>query len=125
MDRSFPRKEKLKSQKLIEAVFTEGSSVSKYPLKLVYRRAEFQEDTKVQIAVTVPKRRFKKAVDRNRIKRLLREAWRLGKWQWIPELQKPYAMVFIYTGSDIPDFITMEKTIGKLMKKFLDKNVNS
>ena len=125
MDRSFPRKEKLKSLKLIETVFAEGSSVSKYPLRLVYCPAELPEDTPVQIAVSVPKRRFKKAVDRNRVKRLMREAWRLGKHQWIPGIQQPFAMVFIYTGNDLPDFRKMEKTMSQLMVKFLEKSPTS
>ncbi|THD69298.1 ribonuclease P protein component [Robertkochia marina] len=124
MDRSFPRKEKLKSRKLIEAVFTEGSSVSAYPLKLVYLPAELPEEVPVQAAVSVPKRRFKRAVDRNRIKRLMRESWRLQKWEWLPQLQKSYAFVFIYTGRDLPEQQQLNKKMAQLFQKFLKNNVN-
>lgn len=124
MDQSFPRKEKLKSRKLIETVFTEGSSVSKYPLKLVYLSSELPEETPVQVAVTVPKRRFRKAVHRNRIKRLMREAWRLHKAQWLPEIQQPYALVFIFTGKDLPELKDLHKAMDRVMNKFLEK-INS
>ena len=124
MDRSFPRKEKLKSRKLIESVFTEGSAVSKYPLKLVYLPATLPEEVQVQVAVSVPKRRFRKAVDRNRIKRLMRESWRLHKYQWIPELNTPYAFVFIFTGKELPDQREISKKMNQLMEKFLKDNVN-
>lgn len=124
MDRSFPRKEKLKSRKLIETVFSEGAAVSKYPLKLVYLSATLPEEVPVQVAVSVPKRRFKKAVDRNRIKRLMRESWRLQKSQWIPELKSPYAFMFIYTGKELPEQQELSKKMQQLMQKFFKNNVN-
>lgn len=125
MDRSFPRKEKLKSRKLIESVFTEGSSVSKYPLKLLYLSAPLPEEVPVQVAVSVPKRRFRKAVERNRIKRLMRESWRLQKSQWLPELNTPYAFMFIYTGRDLPQQKELSQKMQLLMEKFLKNIVNN
>ena len=124
MDRSFPRKEKLKSTKLIESVFAQGTSVSKYPLKLVYCQAELPEDVRIQVGVSVPKRRFKKAVDRNRIKRLMRECWRLQKSAWSAETGNTYAFMFIYTGKDLPEFYELQKKMNGLREKFL-KNVNN
>jgi len=74
MNASYPKKEKLKSEKLISKLFLEGKSVSAYPLRMVYLKTTFDEAVKIKAGVSVSKRNFKKAVDRNRIKRLLREA---------------------------------------------------
>ena len=79
MSFSYPKKEKLKSQKRIEQLFSEGKSVNAYPLRMVYLKSDFNGNTTFKTGVTVSKRNFKKAVDRNRIKRLLREAYRLNK----------------------------------------------
>jgi len=68
---TYKKKEKLKSKKLIDQMFTEGQSVSAYPLRLIYLPTVFNDDIIVKTGVSVSKRNFKTAVDRNRIKRLL------------------------------------------------------
>ena len=73
----FPKEEKLKSRKLIEQIFAEGESRKKFPVKVVFIP---QETLKThQAAFSVPKRNFKLAATRNRIKRQMREAYRLQK----------------------------------------------
>lgn len=72
MDQSFKKIEKLKSQKLIEKLFSEGKSIAVYPLRLVYLKTSFEDPVKLKVGVSVSKRNFKKAVDRNRMKRLMR-----------------------------------------------------
>ena len=74
----FGRKEKLKSRKQIDELFLQGKSFSVYPLRVTYRF--ISSDTPgVQVGVTAGKKYFKRAVDRNRMKRLMREAYRLQK----------------------------------------------
>ncbi|TRZ46075.1 ribonuclease P protein component [Robertkochia solimangrovi] len=120
-DQTYPKTEKLKSRKLIDKLFSEGRSVSKFPLRLVYLQTELPEDTIVQVAVSVSKRNFKKAVDRNRIKRLIREAYRLNKDKIKPHLETPHAFMFLYTSKEITDFHTLEKSMKKLLKKFREE----
>src|SRR5690606_22797843 len=78
MSNSYGKEEKLKSKTVIDSLFSEGKSVAKYPLRFVYRKVEGQQQIKV--GVSVSKKYFKKATDRNYFKRLLREAYRTQKW---------------------------------------------
>ena len=71
MNYSYPKEEKLKSKITIGLLFSEGKSVSKYPLRLVYYTGALAEDQKIKMGVSVSKKHFKKSVDRNRFKRIL------------------------------------------------------
>ncbi|MDG3582974.1 MULTISPECIES: ribonuclease P protein component [Galbibacter] len=119
MDRSFSKEERLKNKILIGTLFSEGSSVSKYPLRLIYMRAQETEGAKLKAAVSVSKRSFKKAVDRNRIKRLVREAYRLNKHLFIQSTgENPYLFMLLYTGKEIPSFKKLNSILQKLHEKF-------
>ena len=78
MNQKFPKNEKLKSSKTNENLFLNGKKHIQFPLKIIYLETSESENNKV--AFSVPKRNFKKAVERNRIKRLLREIYRLNKY---------------------------------------------
>lgn len=71
MTYNYPKSEKLKSRKAITILFTEGKSVSKFPIRLVFAETEYPQEEKIKMGVSVSKKFFKKAVDRNYIKRLL------------------------------------------------------
>ncbi|WP_339664959.1 ribonuclease P protein component, partial [Maribacter arcticus] len=97
MDVSFGKKEKLKSKKLFTQLFEEGKGVSVYPLKLIYICTE-KKEAPIQTGVTVSKRNFKSAVKRNRIKRLLRESYRLNKALIFNNTDANFAFLFLYLG---------------------------
>jgi len=92
-DFTYLKTEKLKSRKIIELLFSKGKSISKYPLRLVYIKTD-EVDEKLLFGVSVSKRNFKNAVDRNYFKRVLRECYRLNKHLLYDNLDKPYAMMF-------------------------------
>jgi ribonuclease P protein component len=98
MNEKFPSAEKLKSKILIDRLFAEGKSVNKFPLKLIYTPVENPEILTHKTGVSVPKRNFKKAVDRNYFKRLMREAFRKNKYLVDNNLPHKFAFMFIYTG---------------------------
>lgn len=119
MDQSFGNQQRLKNKILIGKLFSHGSSVSKYPLRLVYLKTEDHSDIRIKVAVSVSKRSFKKAVDRNRIKRLIREVYRLNKDIFIKEIGADnYAFILLYTGREIPCFDELQSTFVKLSEKF-------
>ncbi|MCD2258288.1 ribonuclease P protein component [Psychroserpens luteolus] len=122
MSFSYPKKEKLKSKKLIEQLFSEGKSISTYPLRLVYLETTFDEEAiQFKTGVSVSKRHFKNAVDRNRIKRLLREAYRLNKAEYFNNILSSYALMILYIGKDGTDFDSIETKMKELLDAFSKK----
>ena len=119
MDFSYPKNTKLKSKTTIDTLFSEGKSVSKYPLRLVYCKNEISETEKLKIGVSVSKKNFKNAVDRNYFKRVLRETYRLNKHILLDNIQENYAIMFFYQTKDRLTFEEInEKTIA-LFEKFV------
>lgn len=123
MEESFPKKNKLKSRKLITQLFSEGKSVNIYPLKLVYILLPQQQDAILKVGVSVPKRNFKRAVDRNYLKRLLREAFRKNKYLVTSNLKHSYAFMFLYIGKNKENHHTLFTATGTLLKKFVEKEL--
>ena len=117
---TYNKKEKLKSKKLIDQLFTEGKSVSVYPLRLVFLRTNFNENIIAKTGVSVGKKNFKAAVERNRIKRLIREAYRLNKPQYFNNITTQYAFMILYIGKTKPTFNEVESKMNLLFEKFLN-----
>ena len=118
------KKEKLKSKKLIEQLFVEGKAVSNYPLRLIFMELPDEAEGCNKIAVSVSKKKFKLAVDRNRIKRLLREGVRLHKNDYFNNITTHYALMILYIGSDKPTFLQVETSMHLLFEKFRKKVSN-
>lgn len=118
---TFPKKEKLKSKKLIEQLFVKGESISSYPIKLIYLKVELPIDVPIQAGVTVPKKNFKSAVKRNRIKRLLRESYRLNKAGVFNNREGTFAFLFLYLGKEMPTAQQVEAQMKSVLEKFNKK----
>jgi len=123
MNFTYPKNEKLKSKITIDLLFSKGSSVSKYPLRLVYVESDYSipegSDQKIKMGVSVSKRNFKRAVDRNYFKRLLRETYRLNKHLLINKLDKPYAFMFFYQTKDRLSYAEINTKTIQLFEKFV------
>lgn len=124
MDESFGKDEKLKSKKLIDILFQEGKSVKKYPLKLIYLPITNPEIKNFKTGVSVPKKLVKTAVGRNRIKRLMREAFRKNKYLVTSNFTQPYALMFIYISRDEISLEDLNKAMMKVMEKFNESEKN-
>jgi ribonuclease P protein component len=119
MQFSYPKNEKLKSHKTIDRLFSEGKSVSKYPLRLVYvENTDVNTTEKLIMGVSVSKKYFKKAVDRNYFKRVLRECYRLNQNLLKENLGKPYAMMFFYQTKEKLSYQEIEEKTIQLFQKF-------
>ena len=122
---TFRRAERLRSRKTIARMFKEGKSVRAYPLRLVWLPLAADEaETPVQFGVSVPKRNFKSAVARNRLKRRLKEAWRLNKgwlYRQLEGKQKSFAFMVLYTGKEELAYPEIEAALQKLNRAFLSK----
>ena len=114
MKAHFPKQQKLKSRKDIQSLFKEGGSISQYPIKLLWLPCQ-QKQTKAGFAVA--KKNFKSAVTRNKIKRLMREAYRLEQKELGLQEKKGCTLLFIYIGKDVADYKTINKAVrGALLK---------
>ncbi|OWP84725.1 ribonuclease P protein component [Flavobacterium davisii] len=121
MKQNYPNYEKLKSRTLIDYLFTNGKSVSKYPLRLVFAEVAELKNTRtnIQIGVSVSKKYFKKAVDRNYYKRVLREIYRLNKQELKGVIsEKKYIMMLMYQTKERLDFYEINDKIKSLLIKF-------
>ncbi|AXG73640.1 ribonuclease P protein component [Flavobacterium arcticum] len=116
---TYPKQEKLKSRNTIDRMFTEGKSVGKYPLRLVYVPLENADEGMIKMGVSVSKKHFKKAVDRNYFKRILRETYRLNKHLLTDKLSKPTAFMFFYQTKDRLTYEEIHTKTVQLFEKFI------
>jgi ribonuclease P protein component len=116
---TFKKEERLCSKKLIEELFHNGSSFLLYPFRIVWLKHDLPADVPVQVLINVPKRRFKKAVDRNLIKRRIRESYRLNKVEGLYVFLKGHSsqllLAFQYVGKDIADFELVDKKLKQVL----------
>ena len=121
---TFRKEERISSTKEIDFLFENGTSFSSYPLRVLFCVKETSENARFSVLISVPKRKFKRAAHRNRIKRLLRENYRLNKsilWE-IPEEKCPGLSIgFVFIGKDMPDYkqitVAVSKALSAIRKK--------
>jgi len=117
--------ERLTSRKDIESLFAEGQSLTKYPIRLVWRETPLPlpAEMPIQVMFSVSKKKFSRAVDRNRVKRLMRESYRLLKPVLYSSIasQKSYHLGWIYTGNEVHDFETIQKSISAALDRWNKK----
>ena len=118
---TFKKDEKLKSRKAIEQLFSGGKSFSNFPFRVLWNFNE-TSTAPLQTGFAVSSKHFKKAVDRNRVKRLMREAYRLQKnelQEQLKEQQKHLAVFFIYVGNELPEYQFIVNKIGNVLSRLL------
>ena len=122
---TFKRGERLRSRRLIGQLFRQGQSLGQYPLRLIWTTVDDRlSPYPVQFALSVPKKKFPKAVSRNRLRRLIREAYRLNKhllYQALENEKRQLALMVIYTGSGAFPFEEIESAMQQLIRRFLRK----
>lgn len=126
---TFPLKEHLKSKRTIEKLYAEGASVTAYPLRAVFieQAAEEQEPT-AAILISVAKKRFRHAVDRNLVKRRIREAYRTAKHPFIEALEnsgKKMAVAILYIDTKHNSTAFLRRKMEKLLEGIISKNLAS
>lgn len=119
------KQERLHENKRIDGLFASGSSFIAYPLRIVYLRKDREEAVPdVTILVSVSKRKFKRAVKRNRMKRLIREAYRLNKQPFYDICEKynvALDIAFLYLKDELSDFAEIEKAMRKVATSLVEK----
>ncbi|GGG93599.1 ribonuclease P protein component [Polaribacter pacificus] len=125
MKQTLGKKERLKSKTLIGQLYTQGKSVKAFPLRMVYIQTNHSSNFPVQAGFSVPKRNFKKAVDRNRLKRLLRETYRKDKFIVYTELAKPYVFMISFIGKEALPYSEIEIKMKKLLNSFVNDVKNN
>ena len=122
MKATIKKNEILRSKLQIEKVFKKGVVVKKYPLLLKYTAPEMELDAPAKVLISVSKRNFTKAVDRNKIKRLIKEAYRKNKvilYEWLNINEKQLLIALIYTGKTIPDYQEVEKKLILILQTLI------
>ena len=116
----FRKADKLKSRKSIDELFSKGSSFSNFPFKVIWLTEN--KEARLQVAVGVSSRNFKKATERNRIKRLMRESWRLQKEKLqlhLQEKDKQLSLFILYVGKELPEYEVVFEKIGTILNRLI------
>ena len=123
---SFPKKEKLTSKIIIDRLFKDGQSKFKYPFRLLFLSDDAYSEPFPQLVISVSKRNFKRAVDRNRIKRLIREAYRLQKVELLSLFpSKPSYVAILYTAKEEIQLEELKKKLYLIIKMTQSDNNTS
>lgn len=121
----FPKAERLHGHNAISNLFSKGKSFYHHPFKVVVFEAVADDNPPLRMLISVSKRKFKKAVDRNRTKRLCREAWRLQKNELIQHLSRQNIrldVALIYTAGRILPFAEISRKIKVILQRLKEEH---
>ena len=124
---SYDKKEKLKSRKQLEDIFTSGKMFTVFPIKVFFKKVE-EQDAIIKTGVGVSKRLLKKAVDRNRVKRLLRETYRTEKvllQNALSGSNKKIKMFFLYIDTTLPTLKMLQQKMKTVIEKLTNEVKNN
>lgn len=122
-DNKYPKNEKLKSKKAIDLLFSKGKSINAFPIRVIYVPKLKLDDTPVNMGVTVSKKNIKLAVNRNLIKRRIREAYRLNNNELkihLKNINSELNLMFIYTSKQILPYKEIENKIKVLLTRLIE-----
>jgi ribonuclease P protein component len=127
LKQTFKKEERIYERKLLDQLFKNGKSFFVYPFKVYYFSLEKTGCYPARVLISVPKRNFKRAVDRNRIKRLIREAYRRNKWILCPsgnknDCRRQYLIGLIYTAKTHMDYVEVERKIILILQQLQKRN---
>ncbi len=125
MNQGFKKEERLYSKKRIGLLFSEGESFFVYPFKVVYKTIPEPSDYSVQLLISVSKQKFKHAVKRNRVKRLVREAYRKNKSILLEQEnyeENTLLVGLIYVANTIMDYHQIEKKIILILHRLKNRD---
>lgn len=124
MNNSLQKDEILSLKKVISETFEKRNSVSKFPLRVIYNKASLPSKYPAQVLFTVPKRIYKLAVDRNRIRRRIKEAYRKNKhnlYQKLESQDEQLAIVILYLGKEELTYQEIEKKLVLSLQEIISK----
>ncbi len=122
---TFKKEERLCKKKSIKILFEEGKKFHVYPFKIIWMDVESDSKYPARILIGVSKRFFKKAVDRNKIKRQIREVYRKNKslfYEYLSRQKKHCVLAILYTDSAFIPFIELEKKIIIILQRLIDEH---
>ena len=124
MRQTFNKTERLNSKKIIERLFESGRSFTIAPYRVIWVNGDEKQPAQVQVAISVPKKNFKRAVDRNKLKRRSREAYIKNKQHFYTLLgTKKVALMLVYVAKEINEYALIEKKINLVLKRLTDEVV--
>jgi ribonuclease P protein component len=120
---TFTKSERLTNVKLIASVFSSTENLKAFPILFIHHSLDLQGPSNYQVLFSVSKKKFKRAVDRNRIKRLMRECFRLQKAEFVQALgERKLIGAFIYTNKVITDYTSIYQAFTKVILQLKNSN---
>jgi len=121
----FKKSERLKSQVLIDKLFSEGKSFSLPPFRVIYQMVDLQMEFPAQVLISVPRKNIKSAVIRNLVRRRIREIYRLNKQKFyneLSDLNRKCLFALIYTGKEVMKSSDFEPKIILILQRLIRDN---